>query len=184
MPHFRSLRLTFSRLDDVLSAVYFLNCSAYELDALDFYPTDDGWMLLARLGGFAETLPQRLNGFKESMARETSPVAVRELDDTAALWHPLADLSRAHVAKVVLSPTQIPAFDAQVANMQRRYGAGGNVAWVSADELDALDTALSGQGLTGLCLQGEVASPLIGAALEDVLAARVKQVLDPLGKLV
>ena len=84
----------------------------------------------------------------------------------------------------MLAPRQVPEFDAKIAGSQRRYGVGGNVAWVASDDIAQLDLALKQLGLRGLCLLGDVESALIGAPLENELAARVKSVLDPLGKLV
>ena len=52
------------------------------------------------------------------------------------------------------------------------------------DDLATLEGALEKLGLRGLCLQGAVERPVIGAPLEQHLSARVKQVLDPQGKLV
>jgi len=65
-----------------------------------------------------------------------------------------------------------------------RYSAGGNVAWVAIDDIDRLDAVLRQYALSGLCIRGAVDSPLIGKTIENVLAARVKQVLDPENKFV
>ena len=88
------------------------------------------------------------------------------------------------MVKVALSPKQIPGFDAMIADDPRRYGFGGNIAWLATDKLSQLDAALNACALTGLCLRGAVESAIIGAPVENVLSARVKQVLDPQGKLV
>ena len=50
--------------------------------------------------------------------------------------------------------------------------------------LRLLEHALTAAGLSGLCLQGAVDRPVIGAPLERELSSRVKQVLDPQRKLV
>lgn len=184
VPHFRSLRFDYQTLDEALNAIYFLNRSVYELDALDLAPADGGWSILARLGGFAETLPRRVERFAAGMKHETTPVDTCQLNDDAALWDPLAGLNGDVLIKVVLSPKQIPAFDALIGNMARRYGVGGNLAWVATDDYDGLDQALKQQELSGLCLRGVVDSAIFGRPIENVLAARVKQVLDPLNKLV
>ncbi len=184
VPRFRSLSFDYQKLDEALAAITFINRSVYELDALDLSPLDGGWSLMARLAGFAETLPQRAERFSASMKRQTPPLDIRELDDVPALWNPLSGLKGAVGVKVVLSLNQIPALDAMIPQTQRRYGVGGNIAWVATDDIASLDGALKQLGLTGLCLQGTVDSPIIGAPLENVLSARVKQVLDPMNKLV
>ena len=184
VPRFRSLGFSYDQLQDALSAIYFINQSVYELDALDLAPLDGRWSLLARLAGYDETLPQRVERFSAAMAAETAPSAIEPLADGAALWNPIAKLHGDCLVKIVLAPKQIPRLDAQIAAARRRYSVGGNIAWVATDDVAALDVALQRQGLPGLCLRGAVASALIGQPVENVLAARVKQVLDPLGKLV
>ncbi|MCY3834472.1 MAG: FAD-binding protein [Chloroflexi bacterium] len=181
-PSFRSLRLDYGPLEEALRAVYFINQSAFELDALDLIPGARGWSLLARLAGYDETLPQRVERFSSAMARETAPLDIEELADSGSLWNPLADLAGGCLVKVALSPKQIPAFEAALAGARRRYSVGGNVAWVATDEVDALDAALQKLALTGLCLRGAVKSAVIGEPIDNVLAQRVKQVLDPYNK--
>ena len=184
VPHFRSLSFHYRQLDEALAAIAYVSGSAFELDALDLLPVAEGWSLLARLGGFSETLPQRTARFTESVKRETAPLEALELDEEDSLWEPLAGLCGAFVVKVVLSPMQVAALDAEIPGAQRRYSVGGNLAWVATDDIAALERALAAAGLSGLCLQGAVDAPVIGAPLEQHLSARVKQVLDPQGKLV
>lgn len=183
-PRFRSLAFDYERLEDALAAIYFINQNIFELDALDLMPLEDRWRLLARLAGFDETLPQRVERFSAAMTRLTAPLSSAELDDSAALWDPLADLRGAHLVKAALSPKQVPAFDRGIIGAQRRYGVGGNIAWVAAEDISQVGDALDACSLTGLCLRGTVESAVIGAPVENVLAARVKQVLDPGNKLV
>ena len=195
VPRFCSLGFLFQGLEDALSAIYFINQSVYELDALDLVPPpsvppmnrgkkDGNWKLLTRLTGFDDTLPQRVERFSAAMIGDTATIQVEELNDSAALWNPLADLSGEFLVKVVLSPRQIPAFDALIANTRRRYSVGGNIAWVATDDIAQLDTALNASGITGLCLRGAVESAIIGVPIDNALAERVKQVLDPQHKLV
>lgn len=184
VPRFRSLGFVYAALEEALAAIYFVNQSAFELDAFDLKPRADRWILLARLGGFEETLPQRVERFSAVMARETAPIQLEELDNSPALWDPLAGLTGDCLVKVPLSPKQIPAFDALIAHDRRRYGYGGNIAWVTTEDISALDATLHACQLTGLCLRGAGESAIIGRPVEAVLAQRVKQVLDPQGKLV
>ena len=146
VPRFRSLGFLFHGLEDALSAIYFINQSVYELDALDLVPPpsvplmnrgkkDGNWKLLTRLTGFDDTLPQRVERFSAKMIGDTATIQVEELNDSATLWNPLADLSGEFLVKVVLSPRQIPAFDALIANTRRRYSVGGNVAWAATDDI-------------------------------------------------
>lgn len=195
VPQFHSLRFRYARLEEALAAMVYISGSAFELDALDLAPPPSapptsqgeeigGWSLLARLGGFAETLPRRAERFAESVKRETASLEILELEEQNGLWNPLAGLSSATIVKVVLSPKLVPALDAAISGAQRRYGVGGNVAWVAVDDIAQLERALAAADLSGLCLQGAVDRPVIGAPLEQQLSARVKQVLDPQYKLV
>ncbi len=195
VPRFHSLSFRYEQLEAALAAIVYINGSAFELDALDLLPPPSvppmnqgeaggGWALMARLGGFAKTLQQRAARFTESVQRETAPQAVSDLDEVDELWDPLAGLAGATVVKVVLSPKQVADFDAAITGTQRRYGVGGNVAWLATDDITNLEIALGTLGLSGLCLRGQVEKPVIGAPLEGELSARVKQVLDPQNKLV
>ena len=183
-PRFRSLRLDYPTLPDLLTAISFINRSVFELDALDFAPAAGGWSLLARLAGSSATLPPRVERFSQTIRQESSPSDINELEETATLWDPLAGLTGGTTIKVLLSPRQIPDFDRSLGETQRRYSIGGNLAWLATDDVGSLDASLRRLGLRGLCLLGAVESPLIGAPLENELAARVKSVLDPHGKLV
>ena len=184
LPDHRTLRLSYAALDDILAAVGFLNLNIFDLDALDFAPTDAGWSLLLCLTGFKETLPQRIGMLLASLKEDTALLGAQELDDVTAVWRLLADLTGDYLVKVVVSPKQIPAFDALITATKRRYSIGGNVAWVATDDIAGLDDVLLAQGLRGLCIRGEAKSPTLGKPLENTLAARVKQVLDPMNKLV
>ncbi len=88
-PQFGTLRLSYDTLADALAAVFCLNQSVYELDALDLLPGDSSWSLLARLGGSADTLPGRLARLNEAMQRETASTDAEVLRDEGALWDPL-----------------------------------------------------------------------------------------------
>ena len=184
VPRFRSLGFLYQELEEALSAIYFINQSVYELDALDLAPAAGNWKLLARLAGFEDTLPQRVERFTAAMTGETETIQVEELNDSAALWNPLAELSGEYLVKVVIPPKQLPAFDALIAHHRRRYSVGGNIAWAATDNIAKLDKAMNECGLTGLCLRGAVDSAVIGVPIDNALAMRVKQVLDPYGKLV
>lgn len=195
VPRFRSLGFLYEGLEDALSAIYFINQSVYELDALDLAPApsvpptnrgkiDGNWKLLARLAGFDDTLPQRVERFTAAMTGDTATISVAELNDSAALWNPLTELSGEFLVKVVMPPKQLPAFDAMIAHDHRRYSVGGNIAWAATGDIAHINTALKACGLTGLCLRGAVDSAVIGVPIDNALAKRVKQVLDPQDKLV
>ena len=188
VPTFRGLELRYRSLSDLLNALYFINQSVYELDALDFEPQDGGWSMLARLAGFEETLPQRLQRFVSAIKSHTNLLGAVDLGTDETVWKTLNELSLAAQAaclvKVALSPKQIPPLDAMLTTARRRYSAGGSAAWIATDDIERLDAVLKAQGLGGLCIRGNTASPLLGKPIDNVLAERVKQVLDPKNKFV
>ena len=184
VPRFRSLRFTYRALADALAASYAINRSRFELDALDILPGGVGAAVLARLGGFSETLPARVQRFSEFVATTTAPQHVEVIEDELSIWDCVAGLDGACLAKVTLAPRQLPALDAAIDGAKRRYILAGNIAFVACEDAGWLGDVLARQGLRGLLLRGDARSPLLGAPLENVLAARVKATLDPLGKLV
>lgn len=189
-PDYHGLRLGYQRLDDVLQAVYTCNQSSQELDLLDFAPSnasnasDAGWTVLAGMAGFRATLPQRAQRFAAMMRARTALLAATDATGDASLRDPLAGLTGGYLVKVVLSPRQIPGFDARLGGMPRRYSAGGNIAWLAPRDIAALKAILEAQRLPGLVLRGAVASAVIGRQMHNPLAERVKRVLDPQNKLV
>ncbi len=183
-PVFQGLRLRYESLDDALNAVFRCNRSTQELDLLDFAPWKRGWSLLAGLAGFQDTLPQRAKQFVAMMREETALLDATEVEGDGSLRDPLAGLTGDFLVKVVISPRQIAGFDAQLRDMRRRYSAGGNTAWLATGDIGALKKILEAEQLPGLVLRGSVDCPLIGKSPENLLAARVKQVLDPHNKLV
>ena len=186
VPQFRSLRFVYATLADALDASYAINRSRFELDALDILPGDTGATVMARLGGFQATLTERVTQFSDFVKDGTSPqdVAVVDGEDEAGLWDALAGLRGDCLAKVSLAPGQLLALDSALVGMSRRYILGGNVGYLAGDDASGLGDTLAGQGVRGLLLRGHAGSPLLGKPLEDIFAARVKAVLDPLGKLV
>lgn len=184
VPRFRSLRFTYRTLADALAASYAINRSRFELDALDILPGADGATVLARLGGFSETLLARVQRFSDFVAMTTAPQHVEVIKDELSIWDCVAGLKGDCLAKVTLAPRQLLALDAAIDGAKRRYILAGNIAFVACEDAGWLGDALARQGLRGLLLRGDARSPLLGAPLENVLAARVKATLDPLGKLV
>jgi hypothetical protein len=64
----------------------------------------------------------------------------------------------------------------------RRYGAGGQVAWVASEEQpETLGAILEAEGLSGLRVLGSP-SGIIGRGVANELGRRVQQALDPVGR--
>ena len=69
------------------------------------------------------------------------------------------------------------------ATRDRRYGAGGEVAWVGwPGDWAALDRLLVEHGLSGVALIGPApADPMLGVRPDDAFLSRVRQTIDPRG---
>jgi len=188
-PDFTTLQVDYATVDDLLAAVYFINQSVFELDALDIQPQGDGWTLWIRLAGQQDTLPQRIDRLLSTL-RNKSNVSDATHSDDPTRWDAMNNLSWAsnakHVVKVVLSPRQIAKLDDAIQPIapHRYYSVGGNVAWVATDDLNALGKSLSEQELTGLVVLGETHTPILGKPIDNVLSGRVKHILDPENKFV
>jgi hypothetical protein len=84
--------------------------------------------------------------------------------------------------KVPLPARSVPLLDARLRSAVRRYTAGGNVAWLAVNDMEAARAALTELGLTGLRIWGPGGEPFVGPRRGMVLAQRAKRALDPSGK--
>ncbi|GAB4438159.1 MAG: FAD-binding protein [Anaerolineae bacterium] len=184
-----TLQADYAGLAEVLQTTFTLANKPFELDALNLQPQPDGAVrLLLRVGGLPNALPDRIQRLQQFLSNNTSlrESAVLEGEAEAALWAAFNGLLWADAAhtlvKVPVAPRQLPALDAVDGLTGRHYSAAGNVAWLTATDVDALDARLDAQGLAGLVLRGSPGRPIIGRRKGALLAQRVKQALDPDGK--
>lgn len=187
VPDFTTLKLTFNTLDDLLNAIYFLNQNVFELDALDFEPDGEQWVMWARMTGLADTLSERVERLTNTLKDKTKLQTYDEMRGDNTVWDTHNSLAWADgqtVVKVAIAPKQIPKFDGLLDSAKRWYSVGGNVAWVASDTGDALDTVLTQQNLTGLCVVGDCGKAILGKPIDNPLSDRVKTIFDPEKKLV
>lgn len=189
--NFTTLKLTYHTLDALLSAVYFLNQSVFELDALDFEPEDEGWTLWVRITGLEDTLAARVDRLISNLQEQTSLADSSEMRGDNTIWDTHNALSwsdNPNFVKVILSPKQIPSLEKNVGQpvFTRRYSIGGNVAWFALDDthLETLKLILQDLDITGIQITGNTDGPILGKPIDNVLSDRVKHILDPQGKLV
>ncbi len=137
-----------------------------------------------RVGGLAAALPERMAALQRFVGHGT-PVPE---GDEAAVWEGAREMGWVPpgwaLLKVPVTPRRIPALEARLATVEsvRRYGAGGQVAWLATPAGAAtLDGLLREEGLTGLLLWGE-GGPLLGRSLDNPFAQRVQAALDPAGR--
>jgi glycolate oxidase FAD binding subunit len=183
---FATLRLEFKRVAEALAAVYKLYGSQLDLEALDFRPDARSVTVYARLGGLREALPARL----DRLAQLLGGGEVLEGGNDVLLWQTAREFewvpSGAALVKVPLTPARIPALEVELekTSAQRRYSAGGQVAWIAWPEpITSLHDLLLGQAISGLVIFGPPGRPLLGAPRSDhEFATRVRQALDAHGR--
>ncbi len=186
LPATATLRQQHPTLEDALEALYRLTAAPLDLDAIDLVMEDEGAVLLTRLAGLPDALPDRIARVRTVLGGGETVEGEAEL----ALW----DSARAFawipegwsLVKVPLTPGRIAALEAGVAPAAlRRYSAGGQVGWLAfADDLMAVDAMLNAAGLSGLVIFGPPGRPHIGRRNGEPFARRLKQALDPAGKFV
>ena len=181
---YTTLRVALPSLGDALALLPTLTNCPYDLNAIDILvdPEDERATLFIRVGGLAAGLPQR-------MARVRALCGAGELmdeADEAAFWRAAHAFTWLHAGesavKVPLTPARIPALDAHLHSLQRRYSVGGNVAWIATNDVMRLDAVLKSLGLAGLVLINAKGNPRIGQWQRNAFAERVARALDPQGK--
>ncbi|KAA3656733.1 MAG: FAD-binding oxidoreductase [Chloroflexi bacterium] len=181
-----TLQLQYASLHAALFAMFKLAVMPFEMDVLDLAPELAGKAtLIIRLGGLPEALPgrvERMRGFlQEQTEVETAVLLENEADIT--YWQAQNRFDWAFAAsqlvKIPVTPKQIPTLDKHLTNTLRRYSAGGNVAWVAADDMTALQTTLTELNLAGLQFTGHTDDPYLGSRKGRRFAQRIKKALDP-----
>jgi glycolate oxidase FAD binding subunit len=184
-----SLRAVFPNLAAALPPMQSVYTAPLDVDALDLVIGADGKAeLWVRLGGLSSVLAARA----ERIGKLVGGAEVLAGPDEAAIWNDVRELRWVPagwaLVKVPLSPARVAAFDAALITNSalRRFGAGGNVAWVAIapEQLASIEAALTGQGLAGLLVLGPHGRPLLGQRTGEGFARRVKAALDPGGRFI
>jgi glycolate oxidase FAD binding subunit len=178
---YATLRIEYAGLPDALGALVHLSTSPFDLEALDLEPPA---RLLLRLGGTAAVLSRRLDRVRAAAGGRAERLADPE---ELRLWEEARAFQWAGpsstLVKVPVTPKRIPDLEGAFARdgIARRYGAGGNAAWIAGDDILAagLDETLRAQGLAGLVLRGPTDRVVLGAVAGAPFARRVKRALDP-----
>ena len=178
---FATLEFETSGLSESLDVIASLNSSAEELFALELEPPAK---LLMRVGGFESVLPELLDRLRRLLKSSGNLVEQEE-----EYWDDVGEFSWASsenvLVKVPVTLAVIEAIDARLIEFAavRRYGCGGNVAWISwpwGEPLESLEEILAAAGARGLVLRAPgvtLASPLLNrrpGAFEN----RIRSVLD------
>jgi glycolate oxidase FAD binding subunit len=166
-----------------LEALARLAAGRFDVEALDFEPPLTIW---ARIGGFEEALPARVERLQAALVGETQTMT-GAADET--YWRNAREFSwipaGTALVKVATTPDRIAVLERRLAEDtgKRRYSVGGNVAWIAwRGPLATLDQILRDEGLAGLVVLGEPRRALIGARQGTAFSQRIKQALDPEGR--
>lgn len=159
-----------------------------DLHSVDLVPSEAGSpTLLVRLSGLASVLPARAERVRGLLG--SGEVLAGTAEDEAQAWRDASELAWVTpgrtLVKVPLTPKRIIGFDAAVDALpaQRRYSAGGNVAWVATPApVEAMDALLKAQGLAGLVVMGPTGQSLIGVGTGAGFGERVKGAMDEGGR--
>ncbi len=188
-PAYTTLVVTFASLAAALQAIFALAPRPFDMDALDMVVTTDGrCQMLVRLGGLPEALPPRVERLWHFLQTQAAPLSYETIAEDDLLWQQNNALAWAEqsaiLVKVPVAPQQVMRLDTAVARLspQRRYTAGGNVAWFSVQDGPALDKVLTELALVGLALWGGDGRAYYGQRQGVSLAQRVKRALDPAGR--
>lgn len=157
-----------------------LRRSPLELAALDLEGPGTLWV---RLGGRRRALQERAERVRRLLGGGEILVESREAEAWKR-WRELVDWrGERSTVKVPLSPRRLPALDAALpAEVLRRYGAAGQVAWLGWPDslpLASLAKLLDGQGLEGLRVDGGEGARRLGRVRGGAAVARARRALDP-----
>jgi glycolate oxidase FAD binding subunit len=180
-PAFATLQFECGEATEALAALDRIRTGSFEIESVEIL--GDPLALVVRLGGLSAGLAPRLAALERLVALPTKRFEGAE--DTA-FWRTieltLPKNPAAVLVKVPLTPPEIPEFDRflAAAGASRRYGAGGQVAWIIwPGDHATLSGALRDRGLSGLAIAGPGAELLMGVPRGTAFRDQVKAALDP-----
>jgi glycolate oxidase FAD binding subunit len=190
---YATLRVLHPTLDAALATLHRLTGSQLDFFAIDVEPALNGTVLWVRLGGLAAALPERL-----ARLRGLAGGGDALLDDADdAYWRAAREFTwrseDSALVKVPVTPGRIARLESDLAGFAnppglpaRRYGAGGQVAWLTwpPTALHDLDSALKTLGLSGLVVLGPPGRARLGVRTGQSFEQRVKTALDPEARFV
>ncbi len=184
----RTVRVVCASFGDALAALDRVRRSTTDPDAVEVTPDAQ---VIVRIAGAADAIEARAASLTAVLAHDPAAVVAQPATlspaEADAWWTASRDFAwaTAPLAKVAVTPSRIHALDQVLAQAgaERRYGAGGEVAWVAWPGAWAeLDAHLTEHGLSGVALTGPApADPMLGVRPDDAFLSRVRQTIDPRG---
>jgi glycolate oxidase len=186
-PAFATLRTEFPSLTAAVDAMTGLTTQPLDMEAIDLAPAHGRANLLVRIGGRQDTLQPRIERLRsllsggDMMTGSVERMAWRRAGEMQ--WA----MDHGALVKTPLNARQVTALDERLAGLgaTRRYSVAGNAAWIGlrqADQLPALDSALTALNLAGVVVRGPAGRPLLGVRSGGPFYQRGKQALDPEGR--
>jgi glycolate oxidase FAD binding subunit len=179
---YATLIVSCATLQEALALLPKLTNSPFDLNALEIVSAANGFSVQVRVGGLAGGLPARMDRVRALCGSGE----VISGDAEAAIWDEARELTWAGkhaLVRVPVTPSRLAELDAMLGATQRRYSAGGNVAWIATNDTPAIDTTLKNLKLQGLVMMNAPAGdPRLGVWQSNSFAERVKQALDPMNK--
>ncbi|MEZ4865308.1 MAG: FAD-binding protein [Caldilineaceae bacterium] len=188
---YSTLQATYSELAAVLTALAKVKGAQFDIHALDLAVTSLAerapvYTLYVRLGGMENVLHQRIDQMRSVVGAGEVLTGAEE----AALWQDVKEFAwrpaDSTLVKIATTVGKLAELEAAVAphSSQRRYAVGGDLLWLAwPGSLATLDELLCQQKSSGLVIQGETDRPLLGLRSGGAFAQRIKQALDPEGRL-
>jgi glycolate oxidase FAD binding subunit len=166
-----------------------LRRTPFEMESIEIAPPG---RLLVRLGGVRAALAARVELLSTFLGDGAASMRVLDADEDAAVWEEARELTwaptpgpGATLIRIATTPGGLTRLEPRLSsvNPPRRYGVGGEVAWVSwSRPLVELDGILSDLGLAGLTILGPPSvDPHLGVRPDAAFLARVTRTFDPRG---
>ena len=157
-----------------------------DIHALELASTASGFQLEVRVGGLQGGMRARMDRVRAIAGGGDIVEGTAESDHWRHVRE-LAWLSHGEcVVKLPITPRQMAGLDRHLpAGQTRRYGAGGNVAWLSLPHHahDQMHALCRSEGVSGLAFCNDAGANARGARFGDwpanPFAERVRRVLDP-----
>jgi glycolate oxidase FAD binding subunit len=178
---YNTLVVACTGLQEALALLPKLTNSPFDLNAIEIVSNGDTFEVQVRVGGLAGGLPARMDRARALCGSGE----VMDGDAEAAMWDEARELTWAGnhaVVRVPITPSRMTELDAMLGQAQRRYSAGGNVAWIAVNDTSAIDATLKHLKLQGLAMMNAGGDPRLGAWTTNPFAERVKRALDPMNK--
>ncbi len=183
-PEYRTLECRVDGAAEAASLMNRLAGSPFEVDALDYWPTD---RVLVRLGGDAAALAPRAERLVRAFSLSSEVV---QGDAGIEIWNDAQEFAWAGdegLMKVAIGPGDLVRVDEMLEGlgMKRRYSVGGNVVWIcfsDQQDVERLDGPFEEMELPGLVVRGRTGQRLIGSDRSRVFRKRIKEALDPGGR--